>query len=109
MILTYNKLNHIQKRVVDKYTERYPELEYANMISRKMIEEIHNDLKKQYGKKYGYPAWITKGPKVGRALYHWPGKQSIPNSNLLIAEKTLKELQEDEEFYNELKAHGIKI
>lgn len=110
-VLTYDTLDDIKKRVVDKYTELRPELATANSISRQLVEDLHYSLvskRKPGEKKYGYPGWITKGPKVGRALYHWPGKYSTPVEGL-IPTQSEEEIQEHQEFVNELAENGITL
>lgn len=107
--MNYSDLTKGQRRCVDAYISIRPELGTADSISRAEVEEVWNialSNRESGGPKFAYPMWLVKGPKVSRGIYKWPS----PNVTHTIASKPIEELsQEDQEFYEELREHGIEI
>ena len=110
--MNYSQLTKTQKRCIDAFVQVRPELESAESISRKDIEEIFWILhakRETGGESIGYPMWLVKGEKVGRGLYKFPAPKLatavVVKSTAKPVEKTMS--QEDKEFFTELAEHGI--
>lgn len=107
--MNYSDLTKIQKRCVDAFIDLCPELADATTITRPQIEELFTKLHEKRssgGAKIGYPMWLIKGPKVGRGEYVFPSPNADTSKVATVGKKVSKE---DEEFYAELRAHGINI
>lgn len=107
-IMNYTELTKGQRRCVDAFMEINPELKTANSISRNTVEDTWNialSNRDTGGPKFAYPMWLVKGPKVSRGVYVWPAP-GVANT-IIKPNKVLS--KEDQEFFDELRAHGIDI
>lgn len=126
----YAELTKVQKRLVDEFIARRPELADAATITRDIVEELWYAIyaeRANGGVKLGYPTWITKGERVERGVYLFPAPNVTHSATPLPRPKTQKELRAealrtpeeaqaaarkaaaDEEFFNELKEAGVAI
>lgn len=74
-MLNYSDLNKTQKRIVDAFIARRPELANTDRISRVEIEELWYTMYAERatgGPKMGYPGWLVKGDKLARGMYPFP-------------------------------------
>lgn len=127
-MMNYSDLTKVQKRLVDEFVARRPELADAKTITRDIVEELWYAIyaeRANGGVKLGYPTWITKGERVSRAVYLFPApnvkhdsaplpkpvtqKQMKANLTKTQAEIKADEVRaaEDEEFFAELREHGV--
>lgn len=118
-MLKYSALTKGQKRCVDAFIERSPELASAESISTKQIQklfwEIH-ETRAADTPKIGYPLWL-KVNTVQRGLFAWPGPQSTGDGTELAKSKLSKILGEsvvvqsvdEAEFLAELRDNGITV
>jgi hypothetical protein len=110
---TYSELTKTQKEAIDTFIKLDPSLESADSISRTRLEVLYAQavaLNKEQGKKkFGYPSFLTRTPKVGRARYPWPGPNSKPfvQSPDLSKVVTTKDDEFEQEFMQEMKESGI--
>ena len=110
--MNYSQLTKTQKRCIDAFVQVRPELESAESISRKDIEEIFWILhakRETGGESIGYPMWLVKGEKVGRGVYKFPAPKlaaAVPAKNAVKPVKKSSS-EEDKEFFTELAEHGI--
>lgn len=94
--MNYCDLSETQKRIVDAMVVVDPSLAPRDTITRVEVERCWNTIlanRKDGEKKIGYPSFITKGEKVGRGVYKFPGPG----------------VQIDDDFYEELVEWGIEI
>lgn len=94
--MNYCDLSVTQKRIVDAMVAVMPELANRDSVTRPEVEFCWNIINNNRvpGAKYiGYPSFITKGDKLARGVYKFPGP------NLTI----------DDEFYQELSDWGIEL
>jgi hypothetical protein len=110
--MNYSKLTKTQKRCIDAFVQLRPELSKRDTITRPEIEDLFKqlfDARANGGQKIGYPMWLVKGEKSGRGVYKFPAPELADSKS--VAQKTqknsVKNDQEDKEFFTELKEYGI--
>ena len=122
--MKYNELSKAQKRCIDAFIAKRPELATATSIPRTLVEELWNITLKDRengGPKFGYPMWLVKGPKVARGVYVFPSPNpSAEVKTVEVKNAKRKKQEEDEdtvvlppeeeaEFQNDLKEYGIEV
>lgn len=93
-MLNYSDLNKTQKRMVDAFIARRPELANASTITRVEIEDLWYAMyaeRANGGPKMGYPGWLVKGEKVARGAYPFPAPNVTHSSEPLPRPMTRKE------------------
>lgn len=126
--MNYSDLNKTQKRVIDAYIAIRPELADTKTITRPEVEELHFKLfaeRANGGAKIGYPMWLVKGDRTSRGVYLFPAPNVVHDSVPLPKPVTQKQMKanltktqeqiqadearvaEDEEFFAELREHGV--
>ncbi len=120
-MLKYSDLTKGQKRCIDAFVERYPELASAETITTKEIQKIFweiHETRAAGAPKIGYPLWISKNNQVARGVHAFPGPQSTGNQTELAKSKLQKILDtsdtvevesNDEDFLAELRDNGISV
>lgn len=120
-MLKYADLTKGQKRCIDAFVERYPELASAETICTKDIQKIFWEVhgtRAAGAPKIGYPLWISKNNQVARGVHAFPGPQSTGDQTELAKSKLQKILDgsdsvevesNNEEFLAELRANGITV
>lgn len=94
--MKYTYLTPTQKRIVDAMIEVSPALAYRDVITRVEVEQCWEVIlanRKPDEKKIGYPSFITKGEKLGRGVYRFPGSKVV----------------DTDDFYEELGEWGVAI
>jgi hypothetical protein len=119
-MLKYADLSKGQKRCIDAFVERRPELASADTLASKdmyyLWQEIYAD-RKAGAPKIGYPHWLSKHNQIQRGLLSFPGPMSTGDTSALEKSKLQKILNEsnpveeanEEEFLAELRENGIQV
>lgn len=126
--MNYSDLNKTQRRIVDAFIARRPELANASSITRVEIEELWYTMYAERatgGPKMGYPGWLVKGDKVTRGVYPFPAPNVTHSTAPLPKPLTQKQVRakitstddqaaaaaakalEEEEFFAELAEAGV--
>lgn len=103
----YSELTRIQRKAIDAFIAIDPSLISAESISRKQLEELFATAREK-DPTLGYPSFLTRTIKVGRARYPWPGPESAPyvsNSDLSTVNPISDEFEQD--FLQEMSESGI--
>ena len=103
--MKYSELTRIQRKVVDALIELDETLVFSDVITRLRLEELFARAKAK-NPKLGYPAFITRGRKVARAVYEWPGPQSTSFAEVSQA-KSQEDIEFEESFHKEMVECGI--
>lgn len=122
--MKYSELSKAQKRCIDTFIAKRPELATATSIPRTLVEELWYLTLAERGSggaKFGYPMWLVKGPKVGRGVYVFPSPNPSAEVKTVEVKNAKRKKQDDDEdiitlppeeeaeFQNDLKEFGIEV
>lgn len=120
-MLTWDSLTKSQKRWVEHFAKILPDCKTKGYITGVECRIAHKRMKTERasgGPKFGKANWLFRANKLKRGYYLFPAQgvtvqtamQSISgeNSNIVIPAKP-RVSEEDQLFYNDIKAFGINI